>query len=152
MELPVIQRLGQAIRTQLVAREFGIDALESVLEEYLPAQAVQEVRRAFDYGAKLHEGQSRTSGEPYIYHPMAVARTLAEMRLDHTTLIAAILHDVIEDTGITKDDIARDFGTEVAELVDGVSKLQRVEGLTRAEAQAESFRKLLLADRRRTCA
>ncbi len=145
MELPVIQRLGQAIRTQRVAREFGMDALESLLEEYLPAAQVKEVRRAFEYGAQLHEGQNRSSGEPYIYHPMAVARALAEMRLDHTTLIAAILHDSIEDTSVTKADIARDFGGEVAELVDGVSKLQRVEGLTRAEAQAESFRKLLLA-------
>ncbi len=141
----MIQRLGQAIRTQLVAREFGIGALEQLLEEYLPAEQVREVRRAFEYGARLHEGQNRSSGEPYIYHPMAVARTLAEMRLDHTTLIAAILHDSIEDTAVTKADIARDFGAEVAELVDGVSKLHRVEGLTRAEAQAESFRKLLLA-------
>jgi len=145
MEFPVIQRIGTAIRTQRVAREYGIEPLTRMLEEYLPADAVAEVRRAHEFGAKLHQGQHRTSGEPYIYHPLAVARILAEMRLDHTTLVAAILHDVIEDTTVSKEDIARQFGADVAQLVDGVSKFQKVEGQTRAEVQAESFRKLLLA-------
>jgi RelA/SpoT family (p)ppGpp synthetase len=145
MELPVIQRLGQVIRTQRVAREFGIEPLTRMLEEYLPAEAIADVRRAYEYGAKLHQGQQRSSGEPYIYHPMAVARILAEMRLDHTTLVAAILHDVIEDTPVSKDEIGKAFGADVAQLVDGVSKFQKIEGQTRAEVQAESFRKLLLA-------
>ena len=145
MELPVIQRIGQVFRTQRVARAFGIDVLEEVLEEYLPAEQIASVRRAFDFGSKLHLGQSRTSGEPYIYHPLAVARILAEMRLDHTTLMAAILHDVIEDTPVSKGELAGQFGKDVAELVDGVSKFQKVEGQTRAEAQAENVRKLLLA-------
>ncbi len=145
MELPVIQRIGTAIRTQRVAREFGIGALNKVLEEYLPPEQIAEVRRAHDYGARLHHGQHRTSGEPYIYHPLAVARILAEMRLDHTTLAAAILHDVIEDAAISKEELAKEFGADVAQLVDGVSKFQKVEGLTRAEVQAESVRKLLLA-------
>ncbi len=145
MELPVIHRLGAALRMQRVAREFGIDALVKVLEEYLPAEQIADVRRAYEFGAQRHSGQHRSSGEPYIFHPLAVARILAEMRLDHQTLCAAILHDVIEDTGVAKDDIARDFGKDVAELVDGVSKFQKIEGMTRAELQAESFRKLLLA-------
>ena len=145
MELPVIQRIGAALRTQRVAREYGIEPLTRMLEEYLPADAVAEVRRAHEFGARLHKGQHRTSGEPYIFHPLAVARILAEMRLDHTTLIAAILHDIIEDTAVSKDDLARDFGADVASLVDGVSKFQKVEGQTRAEAQAESVRKLLMA-------
>ncbi len=146
MELPApIQRIGQAFRTQRVAREFGIEPLTRILEEYLPAQAIDDVRRAYEFGAKLHKGQQRTSGEPYIFHPMAVARTLAEMRLDHTTLIAAILHDVIEDTPTSKDELGKAFGADVAQLVDGVSKFQKIEGQTRAEVQAESFRKLLLA-------
>src|SRR5687767_15068519 len=136
MEFPVIQRIGTAIRTQRVAREFGIEALARVLDEYLPADAVAEVRRAHEFGAKFHLGQHRTSGEPYIYHPLAVARILAEMRLDHTTLIAAILHDVIEDTPVSKDELENQFGTDVAQLVDGVSKFQKVEGQTRAEVQA----------------
>jgi len=146
MELPAsIQRIGQAIRTQRVAREFGIEPLTRMLEEYLPAAAIADVRRAYEFGAKLHQGQQRSSGEPYIFHPMAVARILAEMRLDHTTLIAAILHDVIEDTPTSKDEIGKAFGPDVAQLVDGVSKFQKIEGQTRAEVQAESFRKLLLA-------
>ncbi|MGH8481204.1 MAG: RelA/SpoT family protein [Nevskiaceae bacterium] len=145
MELPVIGRIGQAIRTQRVAREYGIEPLTRVLEEYLPAQAIADVRRAYEFGARLHQGQQRTSGEPYIYHPLAVARVLAQMRLDHTTLIAAMLHDVIEDTTTSKEEIGKAFGEDVAQLVDGVSKFQKIEGQTRAEVQAESFRKLLLA-------
>lgn len=145
MEFPVIQRIGTAIRTQRVAREYGIDALTRILDEYLPAPQISEVRRAYEFGARMHAGQNRQSGEPYIYHPLAVARILAEMRLDATTLCAAILHDVIEDTPVGKDEIARLFGRDVAELVDGVSKFQKVEGMSRAERQAESVRKLLLA-------
>jgi len=145
MELPVFQRIGNAIRTQRVAREFGIDALTRVLEGYLPEDQIADVRRAYEFGAKYHAGQARSSGEPYIYHPLAVARILAEMRMDSTTLIAAILHDVIEDTTVSKERVAAAFGKDVAEIVDGVSKIDKIEGLTRAELQAESFRKLLLA-------
>ena len=145
MDIPVISRIGTAIRTQRVAREYGIDALIRILDEYLPAPQISEVRRAYEFGARMHAGQARQSGEPYIYHPLAVARILAEMRLDATTLCAAILHDVIEDTPVGKDEIAQLFGRDVAELVDGVSKFQKVEGMSRAERQAESVRKLLLA-------
>ena len=145
MEFPVIHRIGTAIRTQRVAREYGIEALCKVLQDYLPDDQIAEVRRAYEFGSRMHSGQNRDTGEPYIYHPLAVARILAEMRLDATTLCAAILHDVIEDTPVGKDEIARLFGRDVAELVDGVSKFQKVEGMTRAEQQAESVRKLLLA-------
>jgi ppGpp synthetase/RelA/SpoT-type nucleotidyltranferase len=145
MEMSVIQRLSNAIRTQRVERTFGIEALCRVLEGYLPDKQVGEVRRAAEFATSVHEGQRRTSGEPYVYHPLAVARTLAEMRLDHTTLMAAILHDVIEDTGVSKESLALEFGADVAELVDGVSKVTRIEGRTRDEMQAQSFRKLLLA-------
>ncbi|MGQ0622000.1 MAG: RelA/SpoT family protein [Panacagrimonas sp.] len=145
MDLPVIQRIGHVIRTQRVAREFGMDALAKVLMEYLPQDQIAEVRRAYEFGALEHAGQNRTSGEPYIFHPLAVARVLAEMRMDATTLCAAILHDVIEDTKVSKEAVARKFGDDVAELVDGVSKIGKIEGMSRAERQAESFRKLLLA-------
>lgn len=145
MDIPVITRIGTAIRTQRVAREYGIEALNKILEEYLPAPQISEVRRAYEFGAKMHAGQNRSSGEPYIYHPLAVAKILAEMRLDATTLCAAILHDVIEDTPVGKEEIARLFGRDVAELVDGVSKFQKVEGMSGAERQAENVRKLLLA-------
>jgi len=145
MELPVIQRISTVIRTQRAEREYGIDALTKLLEGYLTDEQIAEVRRAAEFASKAHRGQSRSSGEPYVYHPLAVARILAEMRLDHTTLIAAILHDVIEDTGISKDSLALEYGRDVAELVDGVSKIGKIEGMTRQERQAESFRKLLLA-------
>jgi len=145
MELPVIQRISTVIRTQRAEREYGIDALTKLLEGYLTDEQIAEVRRAAEFASNAHKDQRRTSGEPYVYHPLAVARILAEMRLDHTTLIAAILHDVIEDTGISKDSLALEYGKDVAELVDGVSKIGKIEGMSRQERQAESFRKLLLA-------
>ena len=145
MELPVIHRIGQALRTQRVAREYGMEPLARLLGEYLPQEHIADVRRAYEFAAHEHAGQNRTSGEPYIFHPLAVARILAEMRMDATTLIAAILHDLIEDTGVSKAEVEKRFGKDVAELVDGVSKIGKIEGMSRAERQAESFRKLLLA-------
>ncbi|MGD8429803.1 MAG: bifunctional GTP diphosphokinase/guanosine-3',5'-bis pyrophosphate 3'-pyrophosphohydrolase [Ectothiorhodospiraceae bacterium] len=117
----------------------------SFLDNYLPPQQVQRVHQAFLFGAKAHEGQRRLSGEPYITHPLAVARVLADMRLDAESIIAAILHDVIEDTPTAKAEIAELFGEEVAELVDGVSKLTQIDFKSKAEAQAENFRKMVLA-------
>ena len=130
---------------QRVEREFGIEALVRMLETYLPDEHVAEVRRAAEFATRVHAGQSRSSGEPYVYHPLAAARILAEMRMDPTTLMAAILHDVIEDTSVSKRILQEQFGLDVAELVDGVSKIDKIEGMSRAERQAESFRKLLLA-------
>ncbi|MGA7802493.1 MAG: bifunctional GTP diphosphokinase/guanosine-3',5'-bis pyrophosphate 3'-pyrophosphohydrolase [Gammaproteobacteria bacterium] len=124
---------------------FLISDLCDLLETYLPADRVREVYRAYLFGAEAHEGQRRLSGEPYIYHPMEVARTLAEMHMDYQSIVAAVLHDVIEDTATAKEQIAREFGEDVAELVDGVSKLTQIEFESRAEAQAENFRKMLLA-------
>ena len=104
-----------------------------------------EVYRAYLFGAEAHDGQHRLSGEPYIYHPLAVARILAELRIDYRSLIAAILHDVIEDTEIGKEQLLAEFGQEVADLVDGVSKLTHIEFHSKAEAHAENFRKMMLA-------
>jgi len=125
--------------------ETHISELCSELEAYLEAPQVQEIYRAYLLGAEAHEGQSRVSGEPYISHPVAVARILAEMRMDSKSIIAAILHDVIEDTPTVKENIAEQFGEEVAELVDGVSKLTKIDFRSKAEAQAENFRKMMLA-------
>jgi RelA/SpoT family (p)ppGpp synthetase len=122
-----------------------ISDLLAFLEAYLPHEQVSEVYRAYLFGAEAHQGQQRQSGEPYIYHPIAVARILAEMRLDHKGLMAAILHDVIEDTETAKEQLAQSFGNDVAELVDGVSKLTQIDFPSRAEAQAASFRKMMLA-------
>lgn len=124
---------------------FLISDLCSFLERYLSHEQVSEVYRAYLFGAEAHEGQNRLSGEPYIYHPVAVARILAGMGMDHQCLMAAILHDVIEDTETAKDQLAKEFGPEIAELVDGVSKLTQIKFRSRAEAQAENFRKMMLA-------
>ncbi|HDP89475.1 MAG TPA: bifunctional GTP diphosphokinase/guanosine-3',5'-bis pyrophosphate 3'-pyrophosphohydrolase [Thioalkalivibrio sp.] len=124
---------------------FLVSDLCSILETYLDPDQISEVYRAYLFGAEAHEGQMRQSGEPYIYHPIAVAKTLAEMRMDHHSLMAAILHDVIEDTATAKEQLEREFGAEVAELVDGVSKLTHLHFESKAEAQAENFRKMMLA-------
>jgi GTP diphosphokinase / guanosine-3',5'-bis(diphosphate) 3'-diphosphatase len=126
-------------------RAIGVTQLLNKLETYLPPAQVDRVRDAYEFGAEAHEGQKRLSGEPYIAHPVAVADILAELHLDAPTIVAAILHDVIEDTATAKDEIAERFGADVAELVDGVSKLDHIQFRSRAEAQAESFRKMLLA-------
>ncbi len=126
-------------------RSIGVTQLLNKLESYLPPAQVDRVREAYEFGAQAHEGQKRLSGEPYIAHPVAVADILADLHLDAQTIVAAILHDVIEDTATAKDEIAERFGPEVAELVDGVSKLDQIQFRSRAEAQAESFRKMLLA-------
>jgi len=124
---------------------FLISDLLAELEAYLPRDQVSEVYRAYLFGAEAHQGQARQSGEPYIYHPIAVARILAAMRMDYKGLIAAILHDVIEDTSTAKEQLADRFGDDVAELVDGVSKLTQIDFPSRADAQAASFRKMMLA-------
>ena len=126
-------------------RSIGVTQLLNKLETYLPPAQVDRVRDAYEFGAEAHEGQKRLSGEPYIAHPVAVAHILADLHLDAPTIVAAILHDVIEDTPTVKDEIAERFGADVAELVDGVSKLDHIQFRSRAEAQAESFRKMLLA-------
>ncbi len=122
-----------------------IDDLSAQIETYLEPDQVEKVRRAYSFSAKAHEGQHRLSGEPYIQHPLEVARILAGMHMDHQTLVAAILHDVIEDTATAKAQIKKEFGKGVAELVDGVSKLKQIEFDSYAEAQAHNFRKMLMA-------
>lgn len=128
-----------------VLPNFRIADLCAEVEQYLEPDQVRIIYDAFLYGAEAHDGQTRASGEAYIFHPLQVARVLADMRLDYQVLVAAILHDVIEDTPVGKDDLAGAFGDEVAQLVDGVSKLGQVEVGTKAEAQAEYFRKMMLA-------
>ena len=118
--------------------------LSARLQEYLSPEAVAEVERAFRYAEAAHEGQMRKTGHPYITHPTAVAHILAGMRMDPQTLMAALLHDVIEDTGVGKKTLAEAFGSDVAELVDGVSKLTTI-FKSRAEAQAENFQKMAMA-------
>ena len=122
-----------------------IDALSDRLSTYLSTEQIQLVRRAYFYAEQAHTGQRRRSGEPYIIHPLAVANILADMRLDHQSLMAAMLHDVIEDTGIPKIALAEQFGDVVTELVDGVSKLTHIKLESKEEQQAENFQKMVLA-------
>ena len=122
-----------------------ISELEKRIGGYLTSDEVEKVRSAYEFSASVHEGQHRKSGEPYISHPLEVAGILGDMHMDHQTLAAAILHDVIEDTATDKKEIVRRFGKDIAELVDGVSKLAQVEFDSHAEAQAHNFRKMLMA-------
>ncbi|MBF4356409.1 bifunctional GTP diphosphokinase/guanosine-3',5'-bis pyrophosphate 3'-pyrophosphohydrolase [Vibrio anguillarum] len=121
------------------------DSLKDVVQEYLTEPQIEALRQSYVVAREAHEGQTRSSGEPYIIHPVAVSRILADMRLDLETLQAALLHDVIEDCDVTKDDLEAQFGHAVAELVDGVSKLDKLKFRDRKEAQAENFRKMVLA-------
>jgi len=112
---------------------------------YLPPEEIETVRRAYRFSEQAHRGQMRLSGDPYITHPLAVAGALAEWQMDVEGLVAALLHDVMEDTAVTKAEIAQEFGRPVADLVDGLSKLDKIEFQSQEEAQAENFRKMLMA-------
>ncbi|MFL2546505.1 MAG: RelA/SpoT family protein [Candidatus Rariloculaceae bacterium] len=138
---------GAAIRDRLPAvwRGDEFEPLLTELETYLSEEDVSGILAAHEFSAKAHEGQERISGEPYITHPVAVAKILAGLHLDAGSIKAALLHDVIEDTGSTLRDIEKEFGRGVALLVNGVSKLDKLYFDSAAEAQAESFRKMLLA-------
>ena len=121
------------------------EQLSQRIAAYLQPKDIRAIESAYDFSKAAHAGQFRVSGEPYISHPVAVAMILADWHLDSHALMAALLHDVVEDTPTTKVDIGKRFGKDVAELVDGVSKLDKIEFQTQAEAQAENFRKMLLA-------
>ena len=129
------------------------DLLE-VVRAYLPDDRAKVIENALTYAQEVHKGQTRKSGEPYVQHPVRAATYLAELSLDSTTLVAALLHDAVEDTATTVDDIRKRFGNDVARLVDGVTKLTRLDLLvTKGEesyvpatdSQAESLRKMLVA-------
>ena len=122
-----------------------INLLVEEASAYLKPRDVEHVREAIEFSRAAHQGQTRQSGDPYISHPIAVARILTTLRLDVQAIIAALLHDVVEDTGITAEQVAEKFGKPVAKLVDGLSKLDRIQFETREDAQAENFRKMLMA-------
>lgn len=136
---------GTATPSPQPSQQALIDDLCGQLSTYLDAGQVEDIRRTCLFSARAHMGQRRLSGEPYISHPLAVAKVLVEMYMDACTITAAILHDVMEDTDIAKGQIVEEFGEEVAQLVDGVSKLTHLAFASRLEAQAENFRKMMLA-------
>jgi GTP pyrophosphokinase/guanosine-3',5'-bis(diphosphate) 3'-pyrophosphohydrolase len=121
------------------------EGLKAQVSEYLPSEQVERIRDAFVVANEAHSSQKRSSGEPYITHPVAVASLLADMRLDCETLMAALLHDVIEDTETSQEDLAERFGATVASLVEGVSKLDKLQFNSKEEAQAENYRKMIMA-------
>ena len=123
--------------------DFG--RLMGQLERYLPSNDLPSISAAYEFSAKAHQGQQRRNGDPYISHPVAVAEILAALHLDSGSIKAALLHDVVEDTASTLAEIQQRFGDDVALLVDGVSKIDHLRFDSAAEAQAESFRKMLLA-------
>lgn len=124
---------------------YFFEGLKQKLEAYLPPEKVAETEHAFEVARDAHDGQMRSSGDPYITHPVAVAGILANMGLDHETLMAALLHDVIEDTNHSKEDLSEKFGVVVGDLVEGVSKLDKIHFSSTQEAQAENFRKMMMA-------
>jgi len=130
-----------AVSSELVAYR----ALTEELKPRFTDEQLGEINRAFDTARNAHEGQLRKSGEPYITHPIAVAGIVNEMQLDHLSIIGALLHDVLEDCELTREELASQFGETVAEIVDGLSKLNSLEYKSKEEAQAESYRKMLLA-------
>lgn len=122
-----------------------VEDLIALVRNYNPRSNATLIRDAYEYGMRMHEGQFRHSGEPYFTHPIAVAAILTEMRLDDATIVTALLHDTVEDTRSTKDEVAAIFGEEIAELVDGVTKLTNLQLSSTASKQAENFRKLFMA-------
>ncbi len=122
-----------------------IDDLCARVRPFMQPEHIEQIRHAYEFGATAHEGQTRASGEPYIQHPLEVACILADMHMDHETLIAAILHDVIEDTPVDRERVSDEFGSEVAAIVDGLSKLTQLEFESHAETQARNFQRMLMA-------
>src|SRR5262245_16798774 len=122
-----------------------LDQIVTDIGTYHPSADLDLVRRAFDFAVKAHEGQTRRSGDPYVTHPLAVAQIIADLKLDVASVCAGLLHDCVEDTSATIEQLTELFGKEVAFLVDGVTKLGKLPFSTREEQQAENFRKMLLA-------
>jgi GTP pyrophosphokinase len=128
-----------------MSKEIKITELIDKVQAYYPAANVELLRKAYDFSARVHQGQKRLSGEPYLIHPMAVAEIIADLKLDVPSIVGGLLHDTVEDTLTTLDEVKSQFGREVASLVDGVTKLGRTNFLSREEKQAENFRKMILA-------
>src|SRR5437868_8630926 len=122
-----------------------VDELIAEVQGYKPDADRELLTRAFEFAARAHEGQRRRSGQEFIYHPWGAAKILAGLRMDEATLAAALLHDTVEDTGTEIEDIRAEFGDEIAKLVEGVTKLTRVQFQSREHAEAENYRKLMLA-------
>ena len=129
----------------LQRHEHLVDELLADVAAYNPKVDRDLIRRAFEFAAKAHDGQQRRSGEEFINHPFGVAKICAELCLDEQTVAAALLHDVVEDTGVSVAELRDEFGEEIARLVEGVTKLTRIQFQSREQAQAENYRKMVVA-------
>ena len=138
-------KIFQKLSGARLSHNKDLSKLIKKLELYMPDNQIEIIIKSYSFGAKAHEGQKRISGEPYISHPLAVAEILSDMHMDGSTIAAAILHDVIEDTNIKISGLKKEFGKEISSLVDSVSKLDQINFTNKAEAQAETFRKMILA-------
>src|ERR1700744_6546223 len=121
------------------------DHLLKTVHSYRPSEDLKPIEKAWEFCVRYHAGQMRASGEPYIIHPLEVAEVLAEMKLDSTAIAAGLLHDAVEDTPVTSEEIATAFGDQVAHIVDGVTKIDKIQFANREDRQAENVRKMLLA-------
>jgi RelA/SpoT family (p)ppGpp synthetase len=144
-DMPDLPSPAAGVPSTLAAGDVIFAPLAQVLATYLDESTIERIAQAYAFAAQAHEGQTRVSGEPYITHPVAVAGILAGLRLDEKTIIAALLHDVIEDTPTGHEYILAEYGTEVAHLVEGVSKLDQIRFKSKAEQQAANFRKMMMA-------
>ena len=145
VSLGIVSGVATPLETEIEPAVASMAHLQQILSTYLEAKDIATIREAYRFSDEAHLGQLRTSGSPYITHPISVAEICAGWKLDAQAIQAALLHDVIEDQGIAKQDLLEKFGDDVAEMVDGLSKLDRLEFATKAQQQAESFRKMLLA-------
>ena len=126
-----------------MSKDIKIGELVEKVQSYHPAADVEVIRKAYEFSAKVHKGQKRASGEPYLIHPMAVAGIITDLKLDEPSIVGGLLHDTVEDTLTTLDELKSIFGREITALVDGVTKLSRANFSSREEKQAENFRKML---------
>jgi GTP diphosphokinase / guanosine-3',5'-bis(diphosphate) 3'-diphosphatase len=122
-----------------------VEHLIERVKAYQPSVDSDLIQRAYDYSYRMHAGQTRKSGQPYIVHPVSVAGIIADLRLDAASVCAGLLHDVVEDTLATAEELTQEFGVEVAELVDGVTKLSKINFTSKEDRQAENFRKMVVA-------
>jgi len=135
---------SQKIATNVLTVTRFRDLLRKV-RAYRPNDDLALVKKAYEFSLQHHKGQTRASGEPYLVHPLEVASVLAEMQLDTTAIAAGLLHDAVEDTTVTIEEISKEFGEQVAHIVEGVTKISRIDFASREEAQAENVRKMILA-------